>query len=233
VSRASRLARFTYLPTLDPQVGILPRAQAALWPLLGDIPEPFVLYGGTGLALRLGHRTSADFDFFSAASFVPTDLLDELGWLGRVTINDAAPNNLVITTASDVNLSFFGEMRLASVAEPAMVEENGVVIASIFDLAGTKARTILDRSEWKDYVDIATLLRNGHTIPEIAGYALTVFEPMFEFPVAVFLRSLAWFGDGTASDLPDDMKLELERAAADAAHEDIPAVIAYSRSILP
>jgi len=233
VSRASRLARFTYLPTLDPQVGILPRAQTALWPLLGDIPEPFVLYGGTGLALRLGHRTSADFDFFSAASFVPTDLLDELGWLGRVTINDAAPNNLVITTASDVNLSFFGEMRLSSVAEPAMVEENGVVIASIFDLAGTKARTILDRSEWKDYFDIATLLRNGHTIPEIAGYALTVFEPMFEFPVAVFLRSLAWFGDGTASDLPDDMKLELERAAADAAHEDIPAVIAYSRSILP
>ena len=233
MSRASRLARFTYLPTLDPQVGILPRAQAALWPLLGDIPEPFVLYGGTGLALRLGHRTSADFDFFSAASFVPTDLLDELGWLGRVTINDAAPNNLVITTASDVNLSFFGEMRLSSVAEPAMVEENGVVIASIFDLAGTKARTILDRSEWKDYFDIATLLRNGHTIPEIAGYALTVFEPMFEFPVAVFLRSLAWFGDGTASDLPDDMKLELERAAADAAHEDIPAVIAYSRSILP
>ena len=233
MSRASRLARFTYLPTLDPQVGILPRAQAALWPLLGDIPEPFVLYGGTGLALRLGHRTSADFDFFSAASFVPTDLLDELGWLGRVTINDAAPNNLVITTASDVNLSFFGEMRIASVAEPAMVEENGVVIASIFDLAGTKARTILDRSEWKDYVDIATLVRNGHTIPEIAGYALTVFEPMFEFPVAVFLRSLAWFGDGTASDLPDDMKLELERAAADAAHEDIPAVIAYSRSILP
>ena len=233
MSRASRLARFTYLPTLDPQVGILPRAQAALWPLLGDIPEPFVLYGGTGLALRLGHRTSADFDFFSAASFVPTDLLDELGWLGRVTINDAAPNNLVITTASDVNLSFFGEMRLASVAEPAMVEENGVVIASIFNLAGTKARTILDRSEWKDYVDIATLLRNGHTIPEIAGYALTVFEPMFEFPVAVFLRSLAWFGDGTASDLPDDMKLELERAAADAAHEEIPTVIPRSTSILP
>lgn len=233
MSRESRLARFTYLPILDPQVGILPRAQAALWPLLGDIPEHFVLYGGTGLALRLEHRTSADFDFFSAASFVPTDLLDELAWLGRVTINDAAPNNLVITTASDVNLSFFGEMRLASVAEPSMVEENGVVIASIFDLAGTKARTILDRSEWKDYVDIATLLRNGHTIPEIAGYALAIFEPMFEFPVAVFLRSLAWFGDGTASDLADDMKLELERAAADAAHEAIPVVIPYSTSILP
>ena len=233
MSRESRRARFTYLPILDPHLGILPGAQAGLWPLLGDIPEHFVLYGGTGLALRLGHRTSADFAFFSAAPFVPGDLLQELAWLGRVTINDTSPNNLVITTASDVNLSFFGEMRLASVAEPSMVEENGVVIASIFDLAGTKAKTILDRSEWKDYVDIATLLRHGQTIPEIIGYALTIFEPMFEFPVAVFLRSLAWFGDGTASDLPDDMKRELERAVADAAHEDIPAVIPYSTSILP
>ena len=233
MSRESRRARFADLPILEPQVGILPKAQAALWPLLGGVPERFVLYGGTGLALRLGHRTSADFDFFTPASFVPSDLLQELAWVGRVTINDAAPNNLVITTASDVNLAFFGAMRLASVAEPSLVEENGVVIASIFDLAGTKAKTILDRSEWKDYVDIATLLRHGHTIPEIIGYAQTIFEPMFEFPVAVFLRSLAWFGDGTASDLPDDMKLELERAAAEAAHEVIPAVMPYSTSILP
>jgi len=233
VSRESRRSRFASLPLLDPEVAILPDLQAALWPLLGDVPEPFVLYGGTGLALRLGHRTSVDFDFFSAAPFVPTDLLQELGWLGRVTINDAAPNNLIITTASGVNLSFFGDMRIAAVAEPSLVEENGVVIASVFDLAGTKAKTILDRSEWRDYVDIATLLRHGQTIPDIVGYAVTIFEPIFEFPAAVFLRSLAWFGDGTASDLPDDMKRELERAAVDAAHEEIPAVVPYSMSILP
>jgi hypothetical protein len=201
--------------------------------LLGDIAEHFVLYGGTGLALRLGHRASVDFDFFSATSFVPTDLLRDLAWLGRVTVNEASPNNLVITTASEVNLSFLGGMGLRSVAEPSIVEENGIVIASIFDLAGTKAKTILDRSEWKDYVDIATLLRSDLTLPEIIGHAVTIFEPVFEFPVAVFLRALVWFGDGTARDLSDDMKHELERAVANAEQEDIPAVIPYSRSILP
>jgi Nucleotidyl transferase AbiEii toxin, Type IV TA system len=233
VSREGRRARFIHLPLLDPRIEVLPEVQAALWPLLGEIPEPFVLYGGTGLALRLGHRASADFDFFSAASFVPTELLSQLSWLGRVTINESAPDNLVVTTASAVNLSFRGGMRLQSVAEPSIVDENGVVIASIFDLAGTKAKAILDRSESKDYVDIAMLLRNDLTLPEIVGHATTIFEPMFEFPAAVFLRSLAWFGDGTAPDVPEDMQRELERAAVNAEQEEIPVVVPYSTSILP
>jgi hypothetical protein len=233
VSRESRRARFRHLPKLNPQAGILPDAQAALWPVLGEVPEHFILYGGTGLALHLGHRQSADFDFFSAQSFIPTDLLLELPSLGRVTINDAAPNNLVITTASGVNVAFFGRMGLRSVAEPSIVEENGIVVASLYDLAGTKAKAILDRSEWKDYVDVAMLLRNGLTLPEIIGYAAAIFESMFEFPVAVFLRSLAWFGDGTAPDVPGDMKRELEQAVAGLAWADIPAVRPYATSILP
>ena len=50
---------------LQPRVDMLPPAQQRLWPELGGTPHHFVLYGGTALALRLGHRTSADFDFFS------------------------------------------------------------------------------------------------------------------------------------------------------------------------
>ena len=233
MSRESRRARFRHLPKLNPQAGILPDAQAALWPVLGEVPEHFVLYGGTGLALRLGHRQSADFDFFSAQSFIPTDLLLELPALGRVTINEAAPNNLVVTTAGGVNVAFLGRMGLRSVAEPSIVEENGIVVASLYDLAGTQAKAILDRSERKDYVDVAMLLRNGLTLPEIIGHAAAIFESMFEFPVAVFLRSLAWFGDGTAPDVPGDMRRELEQAVAGLAWADIPAVHPYATSILP
>lgn len=211
----------------------MPGAQAKLWPLLGDIPERFVLYGGTALALRLGHRESADFDFFSPDSLIPTGLLADLAFLGPITVNEAAPNTLIITTESDVRLSFFGAVRLQSVAEPSIVEENGIVIASLFDLAGTKAKALLDRSEWKDYADIATLLRAGLALAEIIGYAATVFEPVFVFPTAVFLRSLAWFGDGTAQSLPDDMKRELEGAVAAVTREEVPVVSRYSASILP
>src|SRR5450756_1128964 len=51
VSRESRLSRFSHLPVLEPKTGTLPAEQVELWPRLFDVPEDFVLYGGTGLSL--------------------------------------------------------------------------------------------------------------------------------------------------------------------------------------
>ena len=45
---------------------MLPDEQRRLWPALARVPESFVLYGGTALALWLGHRTAVVFDFFSS-----------------------------------------------------------------------------------------------------------------------------------------------------------------------
>jgi len=50
---------------------ILPPAQRRLWDTGLGVPRHFVLYGGTALALRLGHRQSVDCDFFSAGDFLP------------------------------------------------------------------------------------------------------------------------------------------------------------------
>lgn len=51
--------------TFASRLDILPPPQRALWSELEAVPRSFVLYGGTALALRLGHRASVDFDFFS------------------------------------------------------------------------------------------------------------------------------------------------------------------------
>ena len=48
----------------SPRLDILPPPQISLWPELGQVPADFALYGGTALALHLGHRESIDFDFF-------------------------------------------------------------------------------------------------------------------------------------------------------------------------
>jgi hypothetical protein len=61
-----------------PNLTRLPSPQRTLWPELGATPETFTLYGGTALALRLGHRTSVDFDFFSNASFDPDRLSERV-----------------------------------------------------------------------------------------------------------------------------------------------------------
>jgi hypothetical protein len=46
---------------------ILPPPQRAFWEEdLATLPAGWVLYGGTAVALHLGHRRSRDFDFFSS-----------------------------------------------------------------------------------------------------------------------------------------------------------------------
>jgi hypothetical protein len=54
-------------PILEPKLAILPPEQRRLWPELRDIPRGFVLYGGTAIALHLGHRQSVDFDLAPGA----------------------------------------------------------------------------------------------------------------------------------------------------------------------
>lgn len=54
------------MTVLVPRMDILPPAQMRLWPELQPAANlGFVLYGGTAIALRLGHRQSVDFDFFT------------------------------------------------------------------------------------------------------------------------------------------------------------------------
>ena len=51
----------------EPKLAHLPPAQLQIWPQLAPAPDlSFVLYGGTAVALQLGHRASIDFDFFSS-----------------------------------------------------------------------------------------------------------------------------------------------------------------------
>jgi hypothetical protein len=45
---------------LSPRLEILPAAQRRLWSELDQVPNEFVLYEGTAIALQLGHRQSID-----------------------------------------------------------------------------------------------------------------------------------------------------------------------------
>jgi hypothetical protein len=45
-----------------PRLDILPLAQRLLWDAFSAIPAEFTVYGGTAIALHLGHRQSLDFD---------------------------------------------------------------------------------------------------------------------------------------------------------------------------
>ena len=85
----------------QPHFEILPPPQLALWPELAEIPGHFVLYGGTALALRLGHRQSLDFDFFTSENVIPAHLLDRLKVLRGAKILQNTTQTLTVSVYRD------------------------------------------------------------------------------------------------------------------------------------
>jgi hypothetical protein len=199
----------------EPLLSILPDAQARLWPKLKDVPRSFILYGGTAIALRIGHRQSVDFDFFSA------DYLDKSALRGlpvlegfRTLTEDANTLvGLVGTGDETVKLSFFGGMRKVPILEPELTSDAVLRVARLAELMGFKLKAIHDRAEGKDYEDIAAMLEVGIGLDVGFDVAITMFGD--GFPVAHTLRGLTYFQDlHEAWRVTDDRQSVLRKAAA-------------------
>jgi hypothetical protein len=196
-----------------PRLNVLPPPQRAVWDLLTCIPSTFVLYGGTAIALRLAHRASIDFDFFSNEPFTPADLLRRIEPLPTMQRLQSERNTLTVVIGNDdpVKVSFFGELKLCRVGQPHRVATNGVAIASLLDLAATKMAVVQDRAEQKDYLDIAALVAAGVTLEQSLAAAKTVYGSAFN--PAITLKALTYFEDGELVSLPDTVKQTLTDAA--------------------
>ena len=200
---------------LQPRVDRLPPAQQRLWRELGGTPHDFVLYGGTALALRLGHRRSVDFDFFSSSHVDSARLLREVSYLQGAEVVQRSPDTLtcLVDRAGPVRVSFFGGLALGRVADPDSLAEPRLNIASLRDLAATKAEVVQARAAAKDYLDIDALIhRAGVSLPDALGAAAAVFGPAFN-PVLT-LKALCFFADGDLATLPDDVRRRLLDAAS-------------------
>jgi len=197
-----------------PNLAGLPPAQRAVWLELAQVSSQFVLYGGTGLALRLGHRQSEDFDFFADAPINPDELLNGFRVLAGATIRQKAPNTLTVMVdrPTPVKLSFFG-LRLRRVGEPEWTHDQVVRVASLRDIAGCKMAVIQTRAEAKDYLDIEALLTQGLGLGEMLGAARAIYGE--QFAPLVSLKALTWFKDGNLPSLPEQVKQRLARAASE------------------
>jgi hypothetical protein len=192
---------------------VLPAGQRAIIKDLEPITKrSFVLYGGTAVTLRFGHRVSVDFDFFSTDD-LEKSLLEKLPAMRDGAVLQDAPNTLVALAKSPggpVKISFFGGIRTGRVSRPDRTEGGEFVIASAKDLFAHKLKTILQRAEAKDYADIAELLRQGYALAEALGAARSLF-PLLE--PAECLKALCYFEDGDLAALPDRDRATLIDAA--------------------
>jgi hypothetical protein len=134
---------------LELRLDILPAAQRRLWTELSAVPTEFVLYGGTALALHLGHRDSVDFDFFSNRALDLAALETDISFLKGARIIQREKNTLsaIVERNGGVKVSFFGVPGLPRLARAHVAKDNGLKIASLIDLAGTKASVLQMRAE--------------------------------------------------------------------------------------
>ena len=201
---------------LKPILDILPDEQRLLWPALSDIPDSFVLYGGTALALRLGHRSSVDFDFFSSDA-IDFNVLFRLPFIARADVLQREPNTLTVSTIpghglTPVKVSFFGRIDTGRVGNPERTDDGVLQVASLLDLFGTKLKVLLQRVAARDYLDLAAILRAGLPLDDGLGAAATLYGR--QFPPTEAVKALSYFGEGEARNVDAATKELLSRQAA-------------------
>lgn len=117
---------------------------------VNSLPKGFYLAGGTAVALHLGHRRSADLDFFTPSEFVESQwekkLEKELNF--KLVKRDW---QTLIGTAKDAKISLFYYPHIL-INELDMIYS--VPAASLPDLAAMKLETVIGRGTKRDLIDI-------------------------------------------------------------------------------
>lgn len=201
---------------MKPRLDVLAPPQRELWDEHAKtIPAGWVLYGGTAIALRLGHRRSVDFDFFSDLPLDEDGLRAAIPCLRTAQVLHRAPNTIDLSVpfaTGEVKLSFFGGIRFGRVSRPDLAD-NGIEIAGALDLLAIKLKVLLQRVEAKDYLDIDVLLQSGLSLSEGLSAAAALF-PLGMNPLDA-AKAIAWFKDGQLETrLPEETKRALTRASA-------------------
>jgi hypothetical protein len=216
----------------SPHLEILPAPQRALWNELSEVSREFVLYGGTALALHLAHRNSADFDLFGSRALDLAQIEQGISFLKGANIIQRDKNTLsvIVDRGGPVKVSFFGVPNLPRLSAAVVAKDNGLGIASLLDLAGTKASVVQVRAEAKDYIDIDALITAGKVdLPLALSAAQQLYGSTFNPQIT--LKALSFFDDGDLRLLPEDMKLRLATAAREVDLDHLPGIDKFSRQI--
>ena len=202
--------RRLFMPRLD----CLPPPQRRLWSEFAEVPPDFTLWGGTALALHLGHRSSIDFDFFCFADYDLSRLIETTQFLGGINVSRRDPRSLtgVVERDGPVKVSFFTGLRsMNPLRRPLAAPDNGLAVADLLDLAASKVKVVCDRAEAKDYHDIDAVLR----LTDIGlGKALSAASMVYgaNFAPVPSLKALTYFEDGDLPQLPKDVRARLVAA---------------------
>jgi hypothetical protein len=162
-----------------------------------NVLEGWLLAGGTGLALQLGHRVSIDLDFFREGALDTHGLRSALAGQGRLEVQAQDADTLHVRL-EDVRLTF---LRAEAPFLFPPVPYRGLSVADIRDIAALKVVAVGGRGSRKDFVDLYAYLEAGGDLRSLMGllhrkYVGTTFNEMH------LLRSLIYFDDAEQEPMP-------------------------------
>jgi hypothetical protein len=161
-----------------------------------DYLKDFFLVGGTGLALRIGHRKSDDIDLFTQRDFDQKRMLEYLDQDFDFQM-DAIDKNTIKGSVEGIKVDLLSHKY--PLLKP-LVEEGGVVISSLEDLSAMKLNAISnDGTRSKDFIDIYFLLKDHDVAWILDNYKekYSLRNPMHA------LKSLGYFDEVDTNEWPE------------------------------
>ena len=161
--------------------GLTPKVEAIIADVAGlECIKPYILCGGTALAIQLGHRKSEDLDFMmwrqSPSEKPEVDwpaISDELkSAVGAVERIDMLGFDQVEFTIGGVKLSFYVSDNYEPEMSPVPFMGN-IRLADPEAILAMKMEVMLRRAKFRDYYDIYSILRAGYSIREGIDKALS------------------------------------------------------------
>lgn len=133
--------------------------------------KPYILCGGTALAIQIGHRKSEDLDFMMWR--ISKNEKPEVNWnaierelkekIGEIENFNMLGFDQVEFVVKGVKFSFFVSDNLSPVTAPTEYLGN-IRLADIESIMAMKMEVMLRRMKFRDYYDIYCMLQEGYSI---------------------------------------------------------------------
>lgn len=161
--------------------------------------KDFLLVGGTGLSLQIGHRISVDIDLFTRNPFNEQEYLEYLEKTYRFSLQYMHQHTL----KGFINGIFVDLIRHDYRLIKPPVQDEGFMLCSKADIVAMKVNAITGNgTRAKDFVDIYFLLKE-FSFAEIISFYTEKYITRNDFHA---VKSLTYFDDISESDWPNMVK---------------------------
>ena len=141
--------------------------------------KPYILCGGTALAIQLGHRKSEDLDFMMWRKSktekpevdwpaIEKELKEKIGPIENFNMLGFDQVEFVV---AGVKFSFYVSENRCPVSEPLQYLGN-IRLAGVYSIIAMKMEVMLRRMKMRDYYDIYAILKEGYDISRGIDMAL-------------------------------------------------------------